>query len=118
MANVVDFNSAVIQEIVKEGEDLRIRFSNGNIHPANDASGGWKQLVELFLKQVEIIGDLPKVPVDLDDCYILVALNPRTMPIPHEQSGEIELQLVFSSGALVIKSTHIQLSLIGEPVRA
>lgn len=106
----VEFNNAVIQAISKEGEDLRIRFDGANVHPASDPAAGRKQLVEICLKNVNIIGDIPKLPVELDDCYILVDENPRTMPIPAEQSAAIELRLVFSSGALVIISPHIQIT--------
>lgn len=105
----VEFNNSVIQSINKEGEDLRIRFDGANVHPVNDPSSGRKETVEIYLKNAKVIGDLPALPVDLDDCYILVDLNPRTMPIPTEKSAEIELQLVFSSGALVINSPHIQI---------
>ena len=114
----VDFNNAVIQEISKEGEDLRIKFSGANIHPINDAATGWKQTVEIYLKKVEVIGDIPGLPVDLDDCYISVDLRPTTMPIPSEKSAGIELQLVFSSGARVMNSQDIQLTPIGEPTLA
>lgn len=111
----VDFNNAVIEQISQEEEDLRIKFSGANIHPIDDPATGRKQNVEIYLKNVKIIGDFPELPMDLDDCYILVDMRPTTMPIPSERSAAIELQLVFSSGALVINSQHIQLTPIGEP---
>ncbi len=110
--HVVDFNNAVIEQIEKEGEDLRLRFGGANAHPADDPTNAQKLAVEIYLKKVATIGDIPKLPVDLDDCYILVNMTPTTLSLPSEKSADIELQLVFTSGALVINSKSIRVTSI------
>ena len=108
MNSVIELHDSEVVAIAHEGENVIIRFASVYIHksdgrPGLDHGTVWAQPANLLIGGGSIEGRYPDFPCRISDGILECAgaVSDNILPLPFECQGNIKLELIFTTDAVV-----------------
>jgi hypothetical protein len=122
MNSAIEFHDSEVSAILREEDDLIVRFTSAYIHksegkPGDDPGTGWVQPAELTIARGSVEGTYPDFPCWIADGTIECegTILDNLLPLPFECKGAVKLELIFTADStLTIFGERAVLNLLGE----